>query len=243
MGGAGRKCKQGEGCVIPVQHKEPKKIIIFDMDNTLLRSSIDFTEMKREVCRRLEQAGIEADTALPVAQIIQSSRSHPRYHPDIEASLWQLVNEVEAKGMEKAVLEPGIIPVLARLGQKAGLMLLSNNLHANLEWVLEEWSLDQYFLAIAGRDEVEELKPLPHGYLYLMSLYPQHSPADFLAIGDAAIDLLAAQAAGIPFVAYNNSRQEDWSSLSPKPLAYLENWGDAACSTIEDLLFGGNSRP
>lgn len=116
-----------------------KKVIIFDMDNTLLKSSIDFNEMRFEVCSVLKAAGIKPEDNQTVAHIIQSSRKAKNYTPQLEEALWQKVNEVEAKGMGKAVLEPGIVYALERLNKKAGLMLLSNNLHTNIKKVLKEW--------------------------------------------------------------------------------------------------------
>lgn len=213
-----------------------KKAIIFDMDNTLLRSKINFAQMRATAHRLLTQAGIAADSRFPTSVMLQKAADDPRYTPALHTEIWAHINAIEAEGMEKAVLEPGVLPAMQRLSQNFTMMIFTNNLQKNVEGVLADFGLRPYFLQVAGRDKVKNLKPQPDGYLYLQSFCPGLTPKDFLAIGDASIDFEAALACDMAFVAYNNSRQEDWSRFACQPLAFLHTWDAAACETIENIL-------
>lgn len=213
-----------------------KKAIIFDMDNTLLRSKINFAQMRATAHRLLKEAGITADSRFPTSVMLQKAADDPRYTHALHTEIWAQINAIEAEGMEKAVLEPGVLPAMQRLSQNFTMMIFTNNLQKNVEGVLADFGLRPYFLQVAGRDKVKNLKPQPDGYLYLQSFCPGLSSNDFLAIGDASIDFEAAVACDMPFIAYNNSRQEDWSRFACQPLAFLHTWNEDACETIENIL-------
>lgn len=216
---------------------DKNKVIIFDMDNTIVRSKIDFGLMRSEVNRFLDEAGIEHEHNQPVSHILQSCQGHPAFSRELSAKIWARIGDIEAVGMENADLEPGADYALERLSQDITLMLLSNNRRSHMENALHKWGLAKYFAAIAGRDMVEEMKPKPHGYLYLRNLRKELALGDFLAVGDATIDIYGASEAGIPFVAYNGSRKEDWDSCLYSPIAYLEKWDEKACDILERQLF------
>jgi len=213
-----------------------KQAIIFDMDNTLLRSAIDFPKMRKVTYDFLVKYGFSPEDNQPTSVMLQSAAKNPAYTPDLDAEIWAQINEIEKVGMENAVLEPGVVSSMSYLAQHFTLMIFTNNLQRNVTNVLAEFGLAPYFFAVAGRDKVANLKPKPDGYLYLLGLCPGLEAKKCLAVGDASIDLLAANAISMPFVAYNNSRPEDWSPYSPKPLAFLHQWDIDACKTIENIM-------
>jgi phosphoglycolate phosphatase-like HAD superfamily hydrolase len=139
--------------------------------------------------------------------------------------------------MLNACPEPGIAEVLRDLRCDAELMLLSNNKDNHIESVLQRLGLKCFFKEIAGRGSVAEIKPSPAGYLRLKNLRPDLTAADFLAVGDAVIDIAAATAAGIPFAAYNGGREENWRQCPFKPALYLRKWDAHACAELKKLLF------
>ncbi|MEG1501693.1 MAG: HAD-IA family hydrolase, partial [Clostridiales bacterium] len=139
-------------------------------------------------------------------------------------------------GMKDAVLEPGIMGIIAQLSKKYHLLLLTNNKQANAELVLSKFALNEYFYGIVGRDNVKLLKPEPEGFYHIFSFLPDLKKNNFLAIGDAMIDFQAAQAAEIKFLAYCGNRCENWQDLSVKPLDYLYKWDENAIKIIDNIL-------
>ena len=207
------------------------KLIIFDMDNTLIHSHLDFPLMKAETLRLLAEGGVEADENLWVAKMMAQAHTHPLMTEQLEAAIWQRLGEIELAGLAAAGPEPGVERVLARLEQEAYLAVLTNTLDEAACLTLDKLGLCGYFSVVAGRGRAPGMKPAPDGYLYLQGLHPKARSC--LAVGDAVIDLLAASAAGMPFVAYNRSRREDWPA-DPAPNLFLQSWEDPA--VIEKLI-------
>ncbi|MEG1501112.1 MAG: hypothetical protein RR396_04075, partial [Clostridiales bacterium] len=81
-----------------------EKAIVFDMDNTILSSHINFDLMKKGVCSLLLEAGFEIDSTMSVAAIIQAADAQKPLSPALRKIIWDKVDAVEALGMKDAVL-------------------------------------------------------------------------------------------------------------------------------------------
>lgn len=182
--------------------------IIFDMDNTLLRSSISFAAMKRDVYQYAQTRGVwEEELVLDqytastlLTQISQSGRLDKREM----AEIWEIVVTHEVDGMHQAPLEDGAVELLARLSGKYILTIVTNNAYAAAERALGDNKILSYFNKVIARDHVREMKPAPDSVHAILAAYPQLSSKDWLSVGDAWIDGAAAQSAGVDFVAYRS---------------------------------------
>ena len=212
------------------------KAIIFDMDNTLVRSFIDFPLMKAEVERILNNGGIKGDTAIPVATLLQSLKDNPLYTRELDHKLWQRILEIELAGMENAVREEGIDEVLDKLKEYAYLVVITNNHFESAIKALDHAGIKDYFHLILGRGLLPALKPSPLGFEYMLESLPDIKTSDCISIGDASIDLEATNGIGMRFLAYTGSRKEDWSRFLKKPIYYLDKWDDKAVEVITALL-------
>lgn len=211
------------------------KLIILDMDNTILQSKIDFPKMSREVSKIMLAHGLERYSHESVATGMVKFAQSADYDEIVAEEIWQKVTEIEAEGLDQAVLEPGAIAALEYLGQYAELAVLSNNTDSAIGDNLNRLGIAPYLTFVAGRNSVPNLKPSPDGMLFVKSQYPSISLANTLTVGDAMIDAQAAEAAGIGFVAYNRSRMEDWPKWNITPLIQLTQWDRAACERIREL--------
>ena len=211
------------------------KLIIFDMDNTILQSKIDFPLMSREVNKIFSAHGLEKYGHNSVATGMVIFAKSPDYDQSIADEIWKRVAEIEAEGLDKAVLEPGAIEALDYLNQFAELALLSNNTDSAIGDNLNRLGIAKYLTYIAGRNSVPNLKPSPDGMLLVKKHYPHVSLNNTLTVGDAMIDAQAAEAAGIGFVAYNRSRLENWPKWNITPLLQLTQWDLNACESIRGL--------
>ena len=198
----------------------PKQVlVIFDFDNTLVRSRIDFAGMKRAMVRYLASHGVpgalKAARRLAAPEILEMAREHDRRPypgpgrpgassaspPDpLEPSLWEIVTAFEARGMEGAVPEPSAPAVMAELRRRGfWLAVLTNNARDVTRRVLEEHHLADFFHRIAGREDVPRLKPAGDGVAHLLEAFPQVRRA-FL-VGDSWVDGEAAARGGARFIA------------------------------------------
>lgn len=187
------------------------KAIVFDMDNTLLRSNIDFPRLKREVFAFLVERRIFAED-FPlgdhtIATLIEAARA-ANLSADLEAAVWDIVACGEREGMAGAQLEPYVPEMLHVLQGNVHMTVLTNNaLPAALD-ALDRTGVRTYFDHIAGREQMSALKPSPSGLFHLLSFYPDLRREEWLAVGDAWIDGKAAQQAGVSFLAYNARMDE-----------------------------------
>lgn len=213
------------------------KLIIFDMDNTILQSRIDFPKMKREVWRMLDDLGLPQFKCKSTADSIMHYTQSPCYDPHIGEEMWRRVGEIEDEGLLAAVMEPGAVEALDYLQNYAELAVLTNNTDFNLDDNLGRLGILSYLSCVAGRDKVGRvLKPEPGGMEWVMAQYPQIPRERVATVGDAWNDAAAAEAAGIAFVSYNRSRQERWDEMGVSPLLRLTQWDRTACDSLLELL-------
>lgn len=186
--------------------------IIFDMDNTLLQSRIDFGGMKKAVFEEMVIRGLcAADLAwrdYTASQLIELARESGKMTQEAETVIWGAVERFEREGMHKAILEPHVPDMLADLHEHVYLTVLTNNARSAAVEALTRTGIAHYFDYIAGREQMTALKPSPSGILYVQNQYP-HVPGErWIFIGDSWIDGKAAQDGGIRFFAYRGDAEE-----------------------------------
>ncbi len=104
------------------------------------------------------------------------------------------------------VIEPHLKDVLARLRPAYHTAIATNrtNTMAN---VLEEHGLTAFFDKVVTASDVRRAKPDPEQLLVILDHF-KIGPAQMLYIGDSPLDAIAAQQAGVPFVAFGNPELE-----------------------------------
>lgn len=176
-------------------------LVVFDLDNTLVHSQIDFPGMRAAVIsllreRNLSEAGDEALRRLSVGEIIASGADKS---DEYKQEAWQRVLEFERAGMLKATVEDDAARTLGVLRDaNFQLAILTNNARAATLDALEKFALNSYFDLILTRDEVT-MKPEPDGILQAKAdLKAEH----VFHVGDSWLDGAAANRAAIPFIAF-----------------------------------------
>jgi phosphoglycolate phosphatase len=184
---------------------------MFDMDNTLLQSRIDFAAMKREIATYLAGVGMLGD-GYPLerhtsATLIEYARA-AGVSDDVHRALLRIASDHEVRGMEGAGLEPGVMELLELLYKKYALVVVTNNALAAAHKALELTGVLGYFDLVVGREQMSALKPSPSGFQYALQRFRHLSPHDWISVGDSWIDGRAALDAGVPFVCYGKSREQ-----------------------------------
>lgn len=182
------------------------KGIIFDMDNTLLRSNIDFEAMKQETFHFLNSRGILPGgfnvTNHTSSTIIEEAMKTGLMTEELLLEMWSIPMKFEIEGMKDADLEPGVIDILEQLKGHYRLAIVTNNSNKAAEAALRDNSIYGYFDFVVGRESMGALKPSPDGFRFILDQYSDISVEEWLSVGDAWIDGKASAAAGIKFISY-----------------------------------------
>ncbi len=178
-------------------------LLVFDLDNTVVHSRIDFAGIRRDLIALIRGQGIEehADEALLRLSIGQIVELGEAAGPAVGAEAWRIVLEYEQVGMEAATIEEAAAETLAQLrGAGFGLAVLTNNARPATLAALEKFALDALFDLVLTRDEVP-MKPSPVGLVRARERFDGRA-ARAAMIGDSWLDGTAAQQAGLPFIAF-----------------------------------------
>jgi HAD superfamily hydrolase (TIGR01549 family) len=109
--------------------------------------------------------------------------------------------------MEQAVLEPFAEEALTALRQLGfATAIWTNNDRVVADFVLDRFGLLRHLDLVVTRDDVTALKPDPDGLRVVRLRWP--GAPHIAMVGDAWVDGLAAQAGGIPFIAYRANQAE-----------------------------------
>ncbi|MBI4493176.1 MAG: HAD family hydrolase [Chloroflexi bacterium] len=197
----------------------PSTLLIFDLDNTLVHSQIDFQAIRRELIALLHAAGATAEPAealrrLAIPELILLAEGHQGRQAggeqppegNLRARCWQVVLRHEQVGMRAATVEPEVAAALALLGGRGyRLAVLTNNARPATEAVLRRFALLSHFELVVTRDDVAYLKPHPDGIERARAHFGGAVQQVFM-IGDSYLDGLAALRAGTEFIAFRADR-------------------------------------
>jgi phosphoglycolate phosphatase len=182
-------------------------VLIFDLDNTLIQSTIDFMGTRHRLIDLLEAAGrAPAPRDVLIREPIPHLAALGDPDPDLARAMWDVIAAAEAEGIRTAGPMEHAGEVLRTLQARGyRLALLTNNARDAVLPKLEEFALDAFFDVIATRTDVAALKPSPEGVRYILHRLPEARCA--YVVGDAWIDGLAAEAAGGRFIGFGPREQ------------------------------------
>lgn len=187
--------------------------LVFDMDNTLIGSHIDFPAIRRALIGLLRAAGAaqEPDDALmrrALAQLVALAAGHDRIHgTNLAGRMWEVIATHEAAGLRDAMPLDDAGAVLGALRERGfRIAILTNNGRAGALDALRSADLLDRAEVLVARDDVRALKPAGDG---VAEAERRLGDVERLyVIGDSWIDGAAAAAAGARFIAYRRSAEE-----------------------------------
>ncbi len=202
------------------------RAVIFDMDGTLIQTTIDFHAMNRAVTDTLLRHGLPKAVLDPSGRVNESiARAYAYLHAQgreeraeaLELDLNRVTAEVEMARVEESVEVPGAGDVLEGLrsrGMRSAVLTRGSREYTTR--ALRASGLEGWFDIVVCRDDhpLTEAKPNP------LALQRVHSALgllnrECLFIGDHEIDLRCAKGAGSPFVAVltGSNDQRAWDRL------------------------------
>ena len=198
------------------------RAIIFDLDDTLVHSRIDFAKMKSETIKFVQSVGVTPgllNDRMLNFEIMRVSLENLRgkgfSEEEIQrvlAGVNEIMNQVELESFDRATVIDGVPETLGALktrGLKIGIMTRSCREYT--ERVLAKFGLTKYVDAFAARDDVEKPKPSPEHAFHLLRLLDV-PVEEALLVGDHWLDAQCAREAGLRFIMFR--RQEQGTSAS-----------------------------
>ena len=195
-------------------------LIVFDFDNTLIHSRIDFGKIRRRLIALLRRAGEDAPDdrlmAMAIPQLVERGLDHD---DALAARLWEVVVEEEDLGLKDADVVEHAADVLRELRRRGfRLGLLTNNRRDVTMDRLAAFGLREPFGAIATRDDLAHLKPHPDGLTHLTGQLS--GVRRVYVIGDSWVDGQTAAAAGVPFIGFG-PREHEVRARGIQPWAWI----------------------
>jgi phosphoglycolate phosphatase len=182
-------------------------VCVFDLDHTLVSSPLDLRAVAREMESFVRAQGV----ALPPRDHRWSA---PELFDLVRRDAAHLTEEAlaipiahERRAMEAATLEPFAAEALAALRELGfALAVWTNNDRVVADFVLSRFDLAPHLDLVVTRDDVARLKPDPDGLRVVRARWPLATRV--VVVGDSWVDGVAAQAGGVPFIAYRGDATE-----------------------------------
>ncbi|MBS7623967.1 HAD-IA family hydrolase [Candidatus Bathyarchaeota archaeon] len=192
------------------------RAIIFDLDDTLIHSRIDYVGVKRSLIRFLVDYGVEPHLLnenmpnLEIFRVAGESLRNKNLPEEFIRRVFEgakaILDSYELKALEGVRLMEGALETLdalKRMGLKIG--IVTNSCREYTIRVIEMFSLNKYVDAFITRDDVNNLKPAPEHLLKALEALGV-SAHETVFVGDHWIDAICAERANVKFILLRNER-------------------------------------
>jgi len=114
---------------------------------------------------------------------------------------WAFAKTIHYKELSQYMkIEEELIETLVALKNVVQLAVCTNRA-SSMDMIIEDFGLEGFFSFIMTADQVENPKPHPEPLFKVLEHFGVKAD-EALFIGDGEVDMLAARAAGVPFIAY-----------------------------------------
>lgn len=130
------------------------------------------------------------------ALLVKRALTGANLDPEVTTALPRFLDIYDRRLLAHTELYPGTREMLDAIAAETRLSVLTNKPQHHTERILEGLSIRRYFDAVVGGDTPLGRKPDPGGLWHLMT-QARVPPQETILIGDSAIDLRTAHAAGV----------------------------------------------
>jgi N-acetyl-D-muramate 6-phosphate phosphatase len=186
--------------------KKPIQAVLFDLDGTLLDTSIDLSTALNRVLKARNLPPLPHTATRPVVGkgckgMLKMALNIEEHQPEYSGLCQELLDYYFEHVCDTTQFFPGVEEVLQHLEKNNIPWGIVTNKPKHLTAVLvEQMALYKRTQCIVSGDTLSKAKPHPEPLLHACEILGQ-TPASCLYVGDAEIDIIASKAAGIPVLA------------------------------------------
>ncbi len=225
------------------------RLVIFDLDGTLVTAEIDFHAMRRVIRDLLIEQGFPLDV-LPMNSTQDLLRSAFAYAgkqgmspveiSEIRDKVYAAAMKLEWEGAKKAQLVPGAIETLQELKNRhMQIAVLTNDNREVAEYLLAKHNLKHYVDLLITRDEAPHMKPSIEGLDFILN-YFNVDPAQTILIGDSTVDVMTAKKRGIRCIARQSKLRTKEELLAEGAVAVFSSLTPIISYLIQERLLPNN---
>ena len=181
--------------------RKPRRLIVFDLDGTLVDSARDLAAGVNDMIARLSpgtapltEPEVRAFIGEGARLLVARSLAHRGIAHDPDEALGVFLERYRLRMLETTRPYPGVVEALQALSG-CTLAVLTNKPGDLSRAIVDGLGLSHCFARVYGSGDVPR-KPDPAGLRRLMQ-ETGHAPADTLMVGDSGVDVLTGRAAGV----------------------------------------------
>jgi phosphoglycolate phosphatase len=180
------------------------RLIIFDLDGTLIDSVVDITNALNHVLlpyahSLLSPGQVSGMIGNGVMKLVRRALQAHSLEVDPVPLTKQLLERYASRLTENTTLYPHAAETLAALADRR-MALISNKSESLSRRILEKFGLTGYFSLVIGEETLPERKPSPAPILHALASLGIE-PHEAIMVGDSEVDVAAGTAAGVRTVA------------------------------------------
>ena len=212
------------------------KGIVFDLDGTLVKTEVDFRQLKREMIAELERNGMPSGVMTPDKTTVailefakkawdDSGKSEAGWVP-IDAEMTRLMDAAEMRALGTLEVIPGASEAVRRLhsmGYRLGILTRSNHTYA--EEAVRKMGLVGQFDVVFGRGDTSQPKPYAEA-MYESAQVMKLDLDEVFLVGDNQIDHACAVNAKCHFVGVSSGPRGEKSWEGNRPGVLLPSVAD-----------------
>ena len=211
----------------PIDCNDTAFTVIFDLDGTLIDSSLDITHSINEI---LIAYGLQS---LGHEQVLGMLGKHPKEifriahaaEHALESMVLEFRDSLAKSGYPNTRIFPNVLEVLTKLNQSHIPMCIATTKPTSLAVdVCTTLQIDGFFEVIAGSEGIPH-KPNPAVILKCLDNYPNHAA---FYVGDTEDDIIAAHGAGIKSIAVAHGSRSIEKLRESKPTYLVSGFSDIA---------------
>jgi phosphoglycolate phosphatase len=188
------------------------KLIIFDLDGTLINSIEDITNALNYAfgpygVNDLTTTEVTSMVGEGPLKLIQDVLAERNLLADKELLVKRLLDYYKSHPVDKTVLYPGTKETLEAL-KDLKMAIVTNKTEELSREILKKLELDKYFDMVVAVDTIAERKPSPGPVIHVLSAL-NVAPEDTVIVGDSTIDILTGKASFVRTVAVTHGYGRD----------------------------------
>ena len=191
------------------------KLIIFDLDGTLINSIEDITNALNYAfgpygVNDLTTTEVTAMVGEGPSKLIQDVLTERNLVADTEMLVTRFLDYYASHPADKTVLYPGTREMLETLKDLKMAIVTNKTEELSLN-ILKKFELDKYFDMVVAVDTIAERKPSPVPVMHVLSAF-NVAAEDAIIVGDSTIDIQTGKASFVRTVAVTHGYGRNWFS-------------------------------